>query len=200
MTPLLGCIANDFTGATDLAGMLVKYGMRTVQSIGVPLASAPEGVDAIVVALKSRSCPAEEAVRDSLAALRWLQAAGCRQFFFKYCSTFDSTPRGNIGPVAEALMAALGSSFTIACPAFPANRRTIYQGYLFVGDVLLNECGMQNHPLNPMTDANLVRVLQAQAERKVGLVDYATVSQGAAAIQEQFARLCREGWLCRGGR
>jgi uncharacterized protein YgbK (DUF1537 family) len=194
MPPLLGCIADDFTGATDLAGMLVKHGMRTVQLIGVPQAAAPEEVDAIVVALKSRSCPVGEAVRDSLAALRWLQQAGCRQFFFKYCSTFDSTPRGNIGPVAEALMDALGASFTIACPAFPANRRTIYQGYLFVGDVLLNESGMQNHPLNPMTDANLQRVLQAQVKRRVGLVDYATVGQGAAAIQEQFTRLCREGY------
>ena len=128
MAPLLGCIADDFTGATDLAGMLVKYGMRTVQLIGVPRGDFPSNVDAIVVALKSRSCPAEDAVSESLAALRWLQSAGCRQFYFKYCSTFDSTPRGNIGPVAEALMDTLGADFTIACPAFPANKRTIYQG------------------------------------------------------------------------
>jgi uncharacterized protein YgbK (DUF1537 family) len=190
---LLGCIADDFTGATDLAGMLVKYGMRTVQLIGVPQSAPPPHVDAIVVALKSRSCPLQPAVDDSLAALRWLQKAGCRQFYFKYCSTFDSTPHGNIGPVAEALMDALGANFTIACPAFPANGRTIYQGYLFVGNVLLNESGMQHHPLTPMTDANLQRVLQAQVRHKVGIVDCATVSQGAAAIKEEFVRLQAEG-------
>jgi uncharacterized protein YgbK (DUF1537 family) len=193
MAPLLGCIADDFTGATDLAGMLVKYGMRTVQLIGVPQGPPPAAVDAIVVALKSRSCPVQEAVAGSLAALRWLQAAGCRQFYFKYCSTFDSTPAGNIGPVAEALMDALGADFTIACPAFPANKRTIYQGYLFVGNVLLNESGMQNHPLNPMTDANLQRVLQAQVKRKVGVVDYGVVSQGAGAVREAFNRLRHDG-------
>jgi uncharacterized protein YgbK (DUF1537 family) len=138
--PSLGCIADDFTGSTDLAGMLVKHGMRTVQMIGVPQAeSCPTDVDAVVVALKSRTNPAFEAVQESLAALRWLQEARCQQFYFKYCSTFDSTPQGNIGPVAEALMDALCTDFTIACPAFPANRRTIYQGYLFVDDVLLNE-------------------------------------------------------------
>jgi len=193
MGPILGCIADDFTGATDLAGMLVNYGMRTVQFIGVPQSAAPPDVDAIVVALKSRSTPAGEAVNESLAALRWLQAAGCRQFYFKYCSTFDSTPRGNIGPVAEALMDALGTDFTVACPALPANKRTIYQGYLFVGNVPLNESGMRNHPLTPMTDANLQRVLQAQVKRKVAVVEYAVVSKGAEAIREEFARLRREG-------
>jgi 3-dehydrotetronate 4-kinase len=193
MAALLGCIADDFTGGTDLAGMLVKHGMRTVQMIGVPQGRLPEDVDAVVVALKSRTAPVPEAVAESLAALRWLQQAGCRQFYFKYCSTFDSTPRGNIGPVAEALMDALGTGFTIACPAFPANRRTIYQGYLFVGNVPLNESGMQHHPLTPMTDANLVRVLQQQVKRSVGLVDYATVGQGAGAIVERFAALRGEG-------
>jgi uncharacterized protein YgbK (DUF1537 family) len=167
--------------------------MRTVQMIGVPQGRLPEDVDAVVVALKSRTAPVPEAVAESLAALRWLQQAGCRQFYFKYCSTFDSTPRGNIGPVAEALMDALGTGFTIACPAFPANRRTIYQGYLFVGNVPLNESGMQHHPLTPMTDANLVRVLQQQVKRSVGLVDYATVGQGAGAIVERFAALRGEG-------
>jgi uncharacterized protein YgbK (DUF1537 family) len=173
--------------------MLVKYGMRTVQLIGVPQSPPPAAVDAIVVALKSRSCPAQQAIADSLAALGWLQAAGCRQFYFKYCSTFDSTPAGNIGPVAEALMDALGADFTIACPAFPANKRTIYHGYLFVGNVLLNESGMQNHPLNPMTDANLQRVLQAQVKRRVGVVDYGVVCLGASAIREAFNRLRRDG-------
>src|SRR5512132_1926536 len=135
MGALLGCIADDFTGGSDLAGLLVKHGMRTVQMIGVPEAPLPDEVDAVVVALKSRTNPVENAVAESLAALRWLQQADCRQFYFKYCSTFDSTPRGNIGPVAEALMEALATNFTIACPAFPANQRTIYQGYLFVGHV-----------------------------------------------------------------
>jgi uncharacterized protein YgbK (DUF1537 family) len=193
MTVLLGCIADDFTGATDLAGMLVKAGMRTVQLIGVPDGPPPEGVDAVVVALKSRTVPAAEAIADSLAALHWLQNSGCRQFYFKYCSTFDSTPRGNIGPVAEALMQALGTDFTIACPAFPANGRTIYKGYLFVGDELLSESGMRNHPLTPMTDPSLVRVLQQQATGKVGLVQHSTVSQGADAISQRFYALRAEG-------
>src|SRR5512146_2677656 len=178
MKPLLGCIADDFTGGTDLAGMLVKASMRTVQMIGVPQGPIPGDIDAVVIALKSRTSPVGQAVADSLAALDWLRQAGCRQFYFKYCSTFDSTPRGNIGPVAEALMAALGSDFAIACPAFPANGRTIYKGHLFVGDVLLSESGMRNHPLTPMTDANLVRVLQQQVEGRVGRVDYAAVAQG----------------------
>ena len=193
MGTLLGCIADDFTGGTDLAGMLVKHGMRTVQMIGVPEAPPPDDADAIVVALKSRTNPVGDAVAELLAALRWLQQAGSRQFYFKYCSTFDSTPRGNIGPVAEALMDALATPFTIACPAFPANQRTIYQGYLFVGRVPLNESGMRSHPLTPMTDANLVRVLQQQVKRSVGLVDYATVSQGAAAISARFAALQSDG-------
>ncbi|WP_114973548.1 3-oxo-tetronate kinase [Rhodoferax ferrireducens] len=193
MTALLGCIADDFTGGTDLAGMLVKAGMRTVQLIGVPEGPPPDDVDAVVIALKSRTNPVEDAVAESLAALRWLREAGCRQFYFKYCSTFDSTPRGNIGPVAEALMQALETDFTIACPAFPANGRTLYKGNLFVGDVPLSESGMHNHPLTPMTDANLVRVLQQQAGRKVGLVDYATVSRGDAAIRERFTALRQQG-------
>lgn len=193
MTALLGCIADDFTGGTDLAGMLVKAGMRTVQLIGVPAGSPPTDVDAVVIALKSRTNPVEDAVAESLAALRWLREAGCRQFYFKYCSTFDSTPHGNIGPVAEALMQALDTDFTIACPAFPANGRSLYKGHLFVGDVLLSESGMRNHPLTPMTDANLVRVLQQQVGRKVGLVDYATVSRGDTAIRERFDALRQQG-------
>ncbi|HJW78502.1 MAG TPA: 3-oxo-tetronate kinase [Beijerinckiaceae bacterium] len=193
MGALLGCIADDFTGGTDLAGMLVKSGMRTIQMIGVPTGPLPDDIDAVVIALKSRTAPVAEAIDESLAALRSLQGAGCRQFYFKYCSTFDSTPRGNIGPVAEALMDALETGFTIACPAFPANQRTIYKGYLFVGDVPLNESGMRDHPLTPMTDANLVRVLQQQAKRKVGLVDYAVVSRGASAIVERFGALRRQG-------
>ncbi|MEI7613691.1 MAG: 3-oxo-tetronate kinase, partial [Betaproteobacteria bacterium] len=142
---------------------------------------------------KSRTTPVDEAVAESLAALRWLQRAGCRQFYFKYCSTFDSTPAGNIGPVAEALMQALGSRFTIACPAFPANGRTIYKGHLFVGDALLSDSGMRHHPLTPMTDASLVRVLQAQVTGKVGLADHSIVVKGAEAVRARFQVLEKEG-------
>ncbi|MCT9123854.1 3-oxo-tetronate kinase [Cupriavidus gilardii] len=193
--PLLGCIADDFTGATDLANMLVKSGMRTVQTIGVPPSAAPLQADAIVVALKSRTIPATEAIAQSLAALAWLREQGCREFFFKYCSTFDSTDAGNIGPVAEALLDALGQQpgFSIACPAFPENGRTVFRGHLFVGDALLNESGMQNHPLTPMRDANLVRVLQRQTRGKVGLLRYDTIAAGAAAVREAIAQLRADG-------
>ncbi|MDM0018867.1 3-oxo-tetronate kinase [Variovorax saccharolyticus] len=190
---LLGCIADDFTGATDLANNLVRAGMRVVQTIGVPDGPLDAEVDAVVVALKSRTVPAADAVAQSLAALHWLQAQGARQIYFKYCSTFDSTPAGNIGPVTEALMDALQCDFTIATPAFPDNKRTVFKGYLFAGDVLLSESGMQNHPLTPMTDANLVRVLQAQSRRKVGLIDHVAVAQGAAAIRARIAQLRGEG-------
>ena len=190
---VLGCIADDFTGATDLANNLVRAGMRVVQAIGVPVQALDAQADAVVVALKSRTLPAREAVAQSLAALRWLQAQGAQQIYFKYCSTFDSTPLGNIGPVTEALMDALGTDFTIATPAFPDNHRTVFKGYLFVGDVLLNESGMQNHPLTPMTDANLVRVLQGQCTGKVGLIDHQVVAQGASAIQARMAQLRSQG-------
>jgi uncharacterized protein YgbK (DUF1537 family) len=191
---LLGCIADDFTGATDLASMLVRNGMRTVQLIGVPGEDAvvPEA-DAIIIALKSRTTPASDAVRESLASLAWLQLAGCRQFFFKYCSTFDSTEAGNIGPVADALVEALGCGFALACPAFPANGRSVFQGHLFVGAALLSESGMEHHPLTPMTDANLVRVLSRQTDATVGLVPYATVVQGAAAIRKAMTQLKEQG-------
>ena len=190
---LLGCIADDFTGATDLANNLVRAGMRVVQAIGVPAAPLDANVDAVVVALKSRTIAPAEAIAQSLEALRWLQAQGAQQIYFKYCSTFDSTPAGNIGPVTEALMEALGCDFTIATPAFPDNKRTVFKGYLFAGDVLLNESGMQNHPLTPMTDPNLVRVLQAQCQRKVGLIDHAVVARGASAISERIEQLKSEG-------
>lgn len=189
----LGCIADDFTGATDLANNLVRAGMRVVQTIGVPAGPLGTGVDAVVVALKSRTIAPTLAIEQSLAALGWLQAQGAQQIYFKYCSTFDSTPQGNIGPVTEALMAALGTDFTIATPAFPDNGRTVFKGYLFAGDGLLNESGMQHHPLTPMTDPNLVRVLQAQCKRKVGLIDYRTVAQGAAAVRARIAALRAQG-------
>ncbi|MBQ2647266.1 MAG: four-carbon acid sugar kinase family protein [Achromobacter sp.] len=193
MTIKLGCIADDFTGATDLANNLVRAGMRAVQTIGVPVGALETTADAVVVALKTRTLPAAEAVAQSLAALDWLRAQGAEQIYFKYCSTFDSTPEGNIGPVADALLTALGSDFTIATPAFPDNRRTVFKGYLFAGDVLLNESGMQHHPLTPMSDANLVRVLSAQTRRKVGLIDYAVVARGSDAIRTRIEALRREG-------
>ena len=191
---LLGCIADDFTGATDLAAMLVRGGMRTVQRIGVPGAADPvPDADAVVVALKSRTAPPRQAVDESLAALNWLRRQGCRQFLFKYCSTFDSTEHGNIGPVADALLAALDGGFALACPAFPANARSVFQGHLFVGSVLLNESGMENHPLTPMQDANLIRVLSRQTDGTVGLVPYATVDQGAQAIRRAMTQLKEQG-------
>jgi uncharacterized protein YgbK (DUF1537 family) len=193
--PLLGCIADDFTGATDLANNLVRSGLRTVQTIGVPDDSASlVDADAIVVALKSRTIPAADAIAQSLDALVWLKTQGVEQIYFKYCSTFDSTPAGNIGPVTDALLDALQSDFTIACPAFPENQRTIFKGHLFVGDVLLSDSGMRNHPLTPMTDANLVRVLQAQTKSKVGLVAHDVVVRGAAAIRSRFDALRADGF------
>jgi uncharacterized protein YgbK (DUF1537 family) len=195
MSVLLGAIADDFTGATDLCNTLVRRGMRTVQLIDVP-ASGIEIADAeaVVVALKSRTIPAAEAIEKSLAALARLKAAGAHQILFKYCSTFDSTDAGNIGPVAEALMDALGTDFTLFCPAFPETGRTIYCGYLFVGDGLLSESGMRDHPLTPMRDPSLVRVLQRQTRGRVGLVPVATVARGAEAIGAAFAELRREGY------
>jgi uncharacterized protein YgbK (DUF1537 family) len=191
---LLGCIADDFTGATDLAAMLVQHGMRATQFIGVPDAPADvDSADALVVALKSRTIPPAEAVAQSLAALDWLRAAGCRQFLFKYCSTFDSTEAGNIGPVADALVRALDCGFALACPAFPANSRSVYQGHLFVGQALLNESGMESHPLTPMRDASLVRVLSRQTDGAVGLVPFAVVEQGPDAIRRALTGLKESG-------
>ena len=193
---MLGCIADDFTGATDLANNLVRAGMRTIQTIGVPDGDLAGDAAAVVVALKSRTIPAREAVAQSLDALRWLKARGARQFYFKYCSTFDSTSAGNIGPVIDALLDALegvGAGFTIATPAFPDNQRAVFKGHLFVGDVLLHESGMQHHPLTPMTDSNLVRVLQAQCTRRVGSIDYRVVARGAAAIRARIGELRAHG-------
>ncbi len=185
---LLGCIADDSTGATDLAAMLAAGGMRTVQWFGPPApGEVPDNVDALVVALKSRSAPPAEAIASSLAALTALQALGAKRFLLKYCSTFDSTAEGNIGPVAEALIAAVGARQTIFCPAFPENGRSVYLGHLFVHGRLLNESGMEHHPLTPMTDADLVRVLQRQAKGRCGLLSYRTVMQGPAAIAQALA-------------
>jgi 3-dehydrotetronate 4-kinase len=190
MTLLLGCIADDFTGATDLANNLVRAGMRTVQTIGVPARGVTIDAQAVVVALKSRTAPVADAVAQSLAAARWLRAQGARQIYFKICSTFDSTPQGNIGPVAQALADELGAGLVIVTPAFPENGRTVFKGHLFVGDVLLSDSAMRQHPLTPMTDANLVRVLQAQLTgAQVGLIDHRVLLGGVPAVRERMAHL-----------
>ncbi|MEX6507616.1 3-oxo-tetronate kinase [Jiella sp. M17.18] len=183
---LLGCIADDFTGASDLANTLAKGGMRTVQFSGVPESGEGPDCEAAVVALKTRSIAADEAVAASLAAADWLAGQGCRQFLFKYCSTFDSTPKGNIGPVAAALIDRLGADAAIVCPVFPATGRTLYMGHLFVGDRLLSESGMEHHPLNPMTDADIRRWLQRQTPLPVGHVGYGAVRGGAGEIAARF--------------
>ncbi|MBB3458278.1 uncharacterized protein YgbK (DUF1537 family) [Rhizobium sp. BK313] len=185
---LIGAVADDITGATDLCLMLSREGMRTVQLIGVPEAGQelPEA-DAIVVALKSRTIPAEDAVQESRAAATVLLSAGCEQLLLKYCSTFDSTDQGNIGPVAEVLQDLTGNRLTIACPSFPAAGRTVYKGHLFVGDRLLSESPLKDHPLTPMHDPDLVRVLQRQTNRAVGLADWSVISKGEAAIRADFA-------------
>ncbi|WAC29345.1 3-oxo-tetronate kinase [Ancylobacter sp. SL191] len=190
MTLALGCIADDYTGASDLANTLTLAGLRTVQTIGVPADDLvlPE-VDAIVVALKSRSIEASKAVAASRAADRWLRARGACHVLFKICSTFDSTDAGNIGPVMDALRADSGDAIVLVTPAFPQNRRTVYQGNLFVGSVPLNESPLKDHPLNPMRDANLVRVLARQSASAVGLVDLAVVQKGAGAIAARLAEL-----------
>jgi 3-dehydrotetronate 4-kinase len=185
----LGCIADDLTGATDLALMLSREGLKTVQTIGVPnLALDLSNADAVVVALKSRTIPPQEAVAQSLAAADALRKSGANNLFFKYCSTFDSTDAGNIGPVAEALLSFTGSTFTLACPAFPANGRTVYQGYLFVNGVPLHESSMKDHPLTPMRDSNLVRVLQRQTSLSVGRVPFEDVDAGVDAVRNAFER------------
>lgn len=183
----LGCIGDDFTGSSDLANTLAKGGMRTVQYVGVPDFTAPDDVQAGVVSLKSRSVETDLAVRQSLAALDWLRAQGCEQFFFKYCSTFDSTPKGNIGPVAEALADALGAQKVIVCPAFPGTGRSVYQGHLFVNDRLLNESGMEKHPLTPMTDPDIRRWLALQTSGAVGHVPALTVFAGAKEISKALS-------------
>lgn len=178
---LLGCIGDDFTGSSDLANTLAKGGMKVTQYTGIPSARADTEVEAGVVSLKSRSIEPAEAVALSLKALDWLKAQGCQQFFFKYCSTFDSTKDGNIGPVAEALANALEAHRVIVCPAFPGTGRSIYQGHLFVNDRLLNESGMQNHPLTPMTDPDLRRWLAHQTRLEIGHVSAHDIQAGKTA-------------------
>lgn len=191
---MLGVIADDFTGASDIASFLVENGLNTVQMNGVPNTTLTEKVDAIVISLKSRSNPVEEAIEQSLQALDWLQKSGCSQFYFKYCSTFDSTEKGNIGPVTDALLEALNDDFTVITPALPINGRTIFNGYLFVGNLLLNESGMRHHPITPMKDANLMRLMDTQAKGKTGLVSYAEVIQGADHVKSCFTQLKQAGF------
>ncbi len=185
---LLGCIGDDFTGSSDLANTLAKQGMRTVQYTGVPTGKPSPDIEAGVVALKSRSIDPQDAVEQSLLALEWLKAQGCEQFLFKYCSTFDSTPKGNIGPVIDALADALDADRVIVCPAFPGTGRSIYQGHLFVNDVLLNESGMQNHPLTPMSDPDIRRWLKLQTRYDVGHVAAKDVLAGTDAVKAALLR------------
>jgi uncharacterized protein YgbK (DUF1537 family) len=194
MSLALGCVADDYTGASDLANTLTKAGLRTIQTIGVPEddRALPEA-DAVVVALKSRSIPADEAVARSREAERWLRARGAAHVMFKVCSTFDSTDAGNIGPVMDALRAAAGERIALVTPAFPETGRSVYQGNLFVGSVPLNESPLKDHPLNPMRDANLVRVLARQSAGAVGLIDTATVARGAEAVAARLDALAEEG-------
>lgn len=193
MTTLLGCIADDFTGATDLAGLLARSGARVSLRIGLPTEPPADTAAFEVIALKCRTAPVDEAVQSCRAARDWLQAAGASRFFWKYCSTFDSTAQGNIGPVAEALMADLGTHQTIYCPAFPENGRAIFMGNLFVGSQPLSESPMKDHPLTPMRDSNLMRLLSPQVTGKTGLVGRLTVARGATAIREALSKLADEG-------
>jgi len=187
---LLGSVADDFTGASDLANTLAKGGLRTTLFVGIPEVIRPE-CEAGVIALKSRSIAPTEAVAQSLAGLQALRAAGAEQILFKYCSTFDSTREGNIGPVADAMIEALGAPVAIVCPAFPTNLRTLYRGHLFVGDKLLSESGMEKHPLTPMTDANLQRWLSYQSKNRIGLMTLDVVRKGAAAIRAALDEAAR---------
>ena len=194
MTLALGCIADDYTGASDLANTLTRCGLRTVQTVGVPAddLSLPE-VDAVVVSLKSRSIEASLAVTRSCAAEKWLRGRGADHVLFKICSTFDSTDAGNIGPVMDALRADCGDAMVLVTPAFPATGRTVYQGNLFVGTVPLDESPLKDHPLNPMHDSNLVRVLARQSKTKIGLVELAVLALGADAVRARLAELAGKG-------
>lgn len=194
MGAVLGCIADDFTGATDLAGLLARSGAAVSLRIGVPDASEAEtAAEFEVIALKCRTAPVDDAIASCRAALDWLQRAGASRFFWKYCSTFDSTPEGNIGPVAEALMGDLGATQTIYCPAFPENGRSIFMGNLFVGQQPLHESPMKDHPLTPMQDSNLMRLLAPQVRGAVGLIDRLTVARGPEALRAALAQRAAEG-------
>lgn len=198
LPPTLGAVADDVTGGTDLASAFVRAGLRTVQILGPPAGPATDltdgaEVEALVLALKTRTAPVEQAVGHSRAAARWLLDAGCRQLYEKYCSTFDSTPAGNIGPITDALLAETGADLTVVCPAFPAAGRTVYRSHLFVGDQLLSESSMRHHPLTPMVDSDLRRLLQAQTPSRVGALHIEVVRAGAPAVRAGLLRLRDEG-------
>jgi uncharacterized protein YgbK (DUF1537 family) len=193
MTMLLGIIADDFSGATDIAGFLVKNGMDTVMFNGVPAKQAIQGFDAVVISLKIRSCPVQEAVSKALEALDFLLSSGCSRFYYKYCSTFDSTHKGNIGPVVDALMDRLKVSMTVICPALPVNGRTVYQGYLFVNDQLLNESSMKNHPVTPMGDAKLSRLMEGQCKGSSKSIYHQDIVQGPEHIKQRIGEARNQG-------
>lgn len=190
---ILGAVADDFTGATDLAALMARSGLSVSLRIGTPALETTSDADCEVVALKIRTEPVEEAVDEALKALSWLQAVGAGTFFWKYCSTFDSTGKGNIGPVAEAIMRKLGCSQTVYCPSFPENGRTVFQGHMFVGEELLSDSPMRAHPLTPMTDSSLPRLLSPQVSGSVGLINQNVVSSGVAAVQSRLALLGADG-------
>ncbi|GEM77969.1 3-oxo-tetronate kinase [Vibrio superstes] len=183
----IGVIADDFTGATDAASFIVKGGMSAIQLSGIQDSTKGIDVDALVVSLKSRSCDVNKAVKDSLEACDWLLDEGCDLIYFKYCSTFDSTEKGNIGPVVEALKTRLSQPSVLLCPALPVNGRTVYQGHLFVFDRLLSESGMRSHPITPMTESNLLRVIGSQSAAKAGLISWHDIAQ--QRIKEKQAEL-----------
>lgn len=192
--PRIGVIADDFTGGTDIASFLVNGGLSAIQVTQLDEQKITTDVDAIVVSLKSRSCPAEEAVALSLEALRWLQQQGCEQIYFKYCSTFDSTAQGNIGPVTDSLLDALAQDITLLCPALPVNGRTVYRGYLFVNDVPLDESGMRNHPVTPMRDANVMRLMEGQATGRAANIPFPVIDAGVQAVRQAMADLRQAGY------
>ncbi len=190
----IGVIADDFTGATDIASFLVLNGLSTIQLTEVSDGVEAPDVEAIVISGKTRSCPKDEAVSESLKALRWLKKNGARQIYIKYCSTFDSTAKGNIGPIVDAVMQELGTGFTVVSAALPVNRRTVYKGYLYAGDVLLQDSGMRNHPITPMTDSYLVRLMEMQSKGKCGVIDCDVLDRGEAAVAEKIAQLKDDGY------
>ncbi|MCY1330945.1 3-oxo-tetronate kinase [compost metagenome] len=194
MAILLGSIADDYTGASDLANTLTKNGLRTVQTVGIPDPSlALPDVDAVVVSLKIRSVPAADAVTAATSAERWLRRRGAAHVLYKVCSTFDSTDAGNIGPVTEALSDAAGGGLVLVTPAFPETGRTVYLGHLFVGGQPLNESPLKDHPLNPMHDANLVRVMARQSRGAVGLIDLPAIAAGPDTVRARLEALREAG-------
>ncbi|OQX28520.1 MAG: hypothetical protein B0D92_08515 [Spirochaeta sp. LUC14_002_19_P3] len=195
--PLLGVIADDFTGATDISSFLTENGLSVIQINGDYLSSIKikKQIDAVVISLKTRSCPVKEAVNSSLIGLKWLKELGIQKYYFKYCSTFDSTDKGNIGQVADAMLKELGETQTIICPSLPVNKRTVYNGYLFIGEKLLHESHMKNHPLNPMTDSSIVRMMARQSRHRVSLINLMTLHSGKDVLDACIKELDSENYV-----